>query len=168
MRGYSRSSPHPRRIDGREVPRQFLIYTQSRPYAQTSRNHAFPGDLVGLSRVRAEPDARRPGRARQGAERARDPLRVGPQPAEASPQPVSRRGHRRGHELQGAHLRLHAQPADAAVRIRSEGQLTSARSARACTVSCSLTRCAWIRRTTSGRSTKAPTWSSSSIPRAAW
>ncbi len=40
-----------------------------------------------------------------------------------------------------------------------------ARSARACTGSCLLSRCGSIRRTTSGSWTKARTWSSSSIPR---
>ena len=46
----------------------------------------------------------------------------------------------------------------APVRIRSERQRTSARSARASTASRSRTRCASIRRTTSGPWTRERTW----------
>ena len=74
-----------------------------------------------------------------------------PELPEAPARPVPRRGNRRRHQFEGAHLRLHPERRHAALRVRSERRISSVSSARACTGSSSPTRSASTRRTTSGR-----------------
>ena len=64
----------------------------------------------------------------------------------------------RGHQLEGPHFRLSPQRQHAPVRIRSDGQVREGNRQRLRKVSNSPTRCAWIKTTTSGPWTKAPTW----------
>ena len=73
--------------------------------------------------ARGGTDAGATQRPRQSAERSRDPLRLGAEFPEAAAEPVSRRRHRRRHQFQGTHLRLHAQPGHAPLRIRCQRQL---------------------------------------------
>ena len=97
---------------------------------------------------------------------ARDPVRVGAQLPEAAARPLSGRGHRRRHQFEGARLRLHAQRRHAPLRVRSDTARSSARSARALRLRVRARGARRLARTTSGRWTKARTWSSSSTPRA--